>query len=705
MSVKTLSNYELSDMTIRYVLNEETKIVGLLIVPSSVSSKVHEQKSYSIDSLVQVKVIGEDYPNQYAQGLSMRNSQSVMNFKYFSQEFKEDNNGKKIITVLKNDRNHEIHHVLIWHNGYDALEVYSTFINNSHEKASIEMLSSFSLTGITPFEADDAPETLLMHRMRSSWSAEGRLDTVPVEDFQLEPSWGKYGVRCEKFGQVGSLPVRKFFPFVAIEDKKNQVVWGAQLAHAASWQMEVYRVDDALSISGGLADREFGHWVKDIQSGECFTTPGSILSVAVGNIDIISHRLTSMQNRAMEMVPEIEKELPVIFNEYCTTWGKPSYENIKKNAEILRGKGIQYFVIDAGWYAQEGRSWDFSMGDWNPCAELFPQGIEKAVEVIRECGMIPGIWFEFEVCGRYSDAFHNNEHHLKRDGYAITSGDRRFWDMRDSFVIEYLSEKVIGFIKKYNFGYLKIDYNDTIGIGCDGAESQGEGLRQHIAAVQNFINKIKDEIPHIVIENCSSGGHRLEPSMMAITSMASFSDAHECLEAPIIAANLHRVILPRQNQIWAVLKKEDSQKRMVYTMVNTFLGRMCLSGDIQDLNEKQWDIIERGIGFYKKITPVIKNGFSYRFGTKIKTYRQPAGWQGILRVSTDKKEMIVLIHSFKKGEEVGKVQIQLPNGYSYRIEDVYTDDGTDIYIEEDKLICNINEAFKAIAVYIKTDKD
>ncbi|WP_246599586.1 glycoside hydrolase family 36 protein [Clostridium lacusfryxellense] len=630
----------------------------------------------------------------------MRNSQSVINFKYFSQNINEDRYGKTITTILKNDKNHEIHHKLVWQKGYGALEVYNTFVNNDNIKVTLEMLSSFSLTGITPFEVGDTPESLLVHRIRSCWSAEGRLDTSSVEDLQLEPSWGMYGIRCEKFGQVGSMPVRKFFPFVAVEDKINHVLWGVQLAHGASWQMEICRVDDALSLSGGLADREFGHWVKNVQPGENFTTPKAVISVAEGNIDVIANRLTQMQNRPMEMLPETEKELPIIFNEFCTTWGKPSYDNIKELAESLKGKGIKYFVIDAGWYAQKGRKWDFSMGDWRPCVELFPEGIEKAVEVIRECGMIPGIWFEFEVCGRYSDAFHNTDHQLKRDGFSITSGDRRFWDMRDSFVIEYLSKHVIEFIKKYGFEYLKIDYNDSIGIGCDGAESQGEGLRQHIASTQNFIKKIRAEIPNIVLENCSSGGHRLEPSMMAITSMSSFSDAHECIESPIIAANLHRVILPRQSQVWAVLRKRASEKRLVYTMVGTFLGRMCLSGDIVDLSEIQWDIIKKGIDFYNKIASVIKNGFSYRFGPKVKSYRHPKGWQAILRVSTDKKEIVAIIHSFE-GEAVGEIQIQLPSNYSYRIEDIYTDDVAKIFINEDKLVCNISEEFKAIAVYIK----
>ena len=42
-----------------------------------------------------------------------------------------------------------------------------------------------------------------------------------------------------------------------------------------------------------------------------------------------------------------------------------------------------------------------------------------------------------------------------------------------------------------------MDYNDTIGIGCDGAESLGEGLRRDREASVNFVRKVKEEIPGI----------------------------------------------------------------------------------------------------------------------------------------------------------------------------------------------------------------
>lgn len=69
------------------------------------------------------------------------------------------------------------------------MEVVSSIINESMSSIRLEMLSSFTLGAITPFIDGMAPETMLLHRLRSTWSAEGRLVSETLEELQLEPSW------------------------------------------------------------------------------------------------------------------------------------------------------------------------------------------------------------------------------------------------------------------------------------------------------------------------------------------------------------------------------------------------------------------------------------------------------------------------------------------------------------------------------------
>lgn len=703
MIKKIYKEFILGDMRACYVQDEETGSMELVLLPADMDYQVaYREKPYS-DSLVQVKLVGDTYAGGYAGGRTMRQSASVAALVFKGQEKKQENGETVIRTDLSDERGYQYRHFLVWKEGKKSLLSYTEFENRSNMKAGLELLSSFSLGGISPFVGADESGKLKLHRIRSVWSMEGRAESQFMEDLQLEPSWGGHAVRCERYGQVGSMPVNGYFPYAVIEDTKSDLFWGAMICHNASWQMEVYRRGDDVNLSGGLADYDFGHWMKEIVPGETFATPTAILSVCRGGgIDGISQRMTAAMEDAVNQGPKSEQELPIIFNEYCTTWGCPSHENICGILEAIKDRGFSYFVIDCGWYKQEGIPWDVAMGDYLVSKELFPKGLDKTVEAIKAHGMKAGIWFEIDNVGEKAESYQKTEHLLTRNGAPLSTSMRRFWDMRQAWVQNYLEERVIGTLEKYGFSYMKMDYNDTIGTGCDGAESLGEGLRQNMEASLAFIRKVKERIPGIILENCSSGGHKLEPLMMSECSMASFSDAHECEEIPIIAASLHRVILPRQSQIWAVIRKDDSLKRIAYSIANTFLGRMCLSGDVTKLSAQQWEVIDRGIAFYKKAAPIIKDGYSRLYGPKVLNYRHPAGWQCLVRseggLERERKDgLLAVFHSFN-GEHEGALEVPLPADGEYRIGAVYSDAEANVSVAKDRLICYIPEDMRAVAV-------
>lgn len=631
----------------------------------------------------------------------MRNSESVRKLKFSEQTDESIGEQLQVNTIMMDEDGHRLIHHLVWLKNMPYVRISCTFENQSKRDCCLEMFESFSLGGLSPYMQGDGNGTLWLHRVRSVWSQEGRHETIPVEDLQLEPAWDPHAVRCERFGQAGSMPVNRFFPFAAIEDRKNHIFWGAQIAHPASWQMEVYRKDNGLALSGGLADRELGHWMKHVEPGKNFTTPEAIVSTAhTDSFDIFTGRLTTAGLvEGFLKAPESEQDLPIVFNEYCTTWGNPSHENICEIVDAIKGKGFKYFVIDCGWYKENGIPWDIGMGDYEVSSELFPDGMEKTVQVIKDAGMIPGIWFEIENVGSASRAYHLTEHLLHKDNVVLTTYFRRFWDMQDPWVDEYLTDKVIGTLKKYGFGYMKIDYNETIGIGCDGAESPGEALRKNMEATVLFIEKVKEEVPGIVLENCASGGHRLEPKMMSVMSMASFSDAHECEEIPIIAANLHRVIHPTQSQIWAVIRQDDSLKRIAYSISNTFLGRMCISGDVTQLAPEKWNLIEQGISFYGKIKDIIKEGQSYRYGPKIKSARHPEGWQALLRVGKNKQAYVV-IHVFD-GKLPEVIEIELPEDAPDHIRQIYAHQEMEVSIKDRKIYYRPSENKSAVTLWLE----
>lgn len=636
-------------MCATYLLNSKEHAV-LFLLPAGKAAELDTEKNLGAlenSSLVHL-LLSRDDPGFFSNSYKL--SETLDTLKYCDQRVTEDADRTTVVTTETSERGYGIRHYLVWMHGDAGVSTYTEFFNESGETLYLDYLTSASLDGLSPYLPNEGSGDLVFHRFKAGWSMEGLLQSDDLISLGLERAWAMSG-ECLKLGAIGSRPVREYHPYAALEDTKNGVIWGAYLAHNASWQMELSRVVNSVSLSIGLADYQFGHWRKTVPHKTSFSSPVAYLSVANGGIAELSNRLLSMRHRAIDALNEAN-DMAITYNDYATTWGHPTHAAMSHMADLLSRGKTKYLVMDAGWFAPRG-----SNGDWVVNSESFPNGLRAYCDEIRAKGMIPGIWMEFENIGAKARLFERaNDLVLRRDGHpivghVINGGMGKFWDFRKSEVVEYLTEKVIRFLRDNGFGYLKIDYNASIGIGIDGEESIGENLRAHMQLVRDFIRRIREGVPGIVIENCASGGCRLEPSMMDITEMSSASDTHEVLECAVVSANLHYLTPPRQNQIWASLHPEYSPERFSYVISQVFLGRLCWSGHIADLSDAQREEMFRAEMFYERVAPIIKHGNSYIYRTRPCSFRSPRGTQTVVRYSEDGEAALIVLHSFAEPEE------------------------------------------------------
>ena len=634
--------YTFGDTAVRYIQTPDLG-VGLSLLPADLP--VEDVDALCCDSMVQAALRGARNLIDYTQGVTMRNSSSVL-LSVQSQR----REGDAVVTVLSDGQGNEYVHHLEYDAATGVFALWAEYRNRSAEARTLESLQSFSISGIFhPAREKIGTAGLRLVRMTSAWSRECRLRSDEFCDLGLDMSWGRYGVKCERFGQVGSMPNRGYFPFAAVQG--GGVTWAAMLEAPYSWQLEVYQERETCALSGGLADYEFGRWCKTIPAGGQFATHRAYLCVkCTENIDDVCNDFVHYQDARLS-VPASEEEMPVLFNEYCTTWGTPSEENIAAILESIRGIPFGTFVIDAGWYLPENCGWCNAIGDWNESRKLFPHGIGAVVSAINAAGMQAGVWFEFENVGRDSAKFADEKSLLHRDGVPLTSKNRRFLDLRKPGVQRYLQKKMLDFLAEKGFSYIKIDYNDTFGMGGDGAESFGESGRQITEESLAYLDRLKAAVPGIVIENCSSGGSRIEPLRMCKVSMCSFSDAHECREIPLVAANVSRVVPARQSQIWAVIRKEDTVDRIVWSMTAAMFGRICVSGDVHEINEAQKAKIKEGVEFYNAVKDVVRGGNISAFFCDVRYFREPKGCQIYQKTAPDGRRMLVLVHCFERPYE------------------------------------------------------
>ncbi len=698
-------DYEFGSTLVRYIISEESSKVFLNLLPKDAKKQPTEKyETYEkggqfpdnfdwFDGALFHLSLSHHARSPYANGYKLGNSYDDMYFK--SQNVIKEKDKTIIETLVVSDEGYEVLHRLTNYNGEGGFEVSSTFTNKTGKTVALEMFEGASLDCLSPYSEDDGSKDVLIHLFRSGWATEGNHFTCTLPELNIGKAWGG-NFSNFKIGSHGSRATSEYFPFAAVEDTAANVLWGIQLYCMSPWQMEFSRMGRGLSFSGGLSDGTTGNWTKNIKDGESFTAPKALIAAATGDISELADIFLKMRDKEIKAYGE--EGMPIIFNEWCTSWGTPSHEKNLALARKLKNSKVKYFVMDAGWY-------DGTIGDWTPKAEIFPKGLKAYADDIKAEGFVPGIWMEFECTNegsKFSTPKYDNMH-LKHNGSVIWGqvGKGRkesFWDFRDPDTVSLLEEKVIKFLKDNGFGYLKVDYNANIGSCCDGAESGGEGLRQHIFAVQAFFEKIRKGVPGIIIENCASGGMRLEPSIMALTAMSSFSDAHESVDIPVIAANLQYLLPPCQSQVWCTLRKEFDDNRFAYTSSAGFLGRLCWSGDIMEMSEKQMSKIHRVEEFYDEVSNIIRHGKSKILRTeKLINFRYPKGTQAVLRYAENGDKALLVYHCFEEPE-----RLEIPITGCWKIEKALYN--ADISVSDKITIDERKEIFGNVILLKKVDE-
>lgn len=666
------SIYRLNGISLVYIVRDG--VVAFACVPNETEDLLLEEKLLKlskgskypeIDPMVQIALRGDEPRRDFSAGSTTFNSSASYLLKAYDWKIFETAGEVKAVTYFKTEDGLLARHIVKQVKGYKAIEIYVEVENQTDKLITFDRVSSFTLNAITPFCEKNDMQNIVLHRLRSNWSAEGRKESLPLSNFDFEDSWSCLGIRVERFGALGSMPARGFIPFAAIEDKNVGVTWAVQQDAVSSWQIELLHRYGSVNLSGGLADRLFGHWRKNLPSGEMFTTPSAYISCVSGNLDAACAVLTKYHDTLYKF-PESEQSLPVVYNEYLSSWGQPSMQNICPQLKKARELGAKYFVIDAGWFCTVN---DDLLGDWEVAENKFPNGLsEFSNEALNEGFEKGGIWYEFESVTENSKVYKEHPDWLVyEDGLIVKRKSRAFLDFRKPEVVDYLTQRVISRLNTDNLTYIKIDYNENIGLGADGAESPAEGLRLHMQNVAFFMKKLRDEVPGLVMETCSSGGMRHSVFFDTVGSMVSFSDAHENADGAVVAMNLQRIVQPRTMQIWASILPSHDLDEVYFTMVKAMLGRICISGKITELSKETEEVVKRGVVFYEQIKDVIKDGDTTLIDTdEITSLEKPRGVITLQRYSRSGDKMLCYAMCFGKDERVATFDT-----YGYKLQSYY----------------------------------
>jgi alpha-galactosidase len=488
--------------------------------------------------------------------------------------------------------------------GVPAVQASTTIRITGSNPVTLHAVSSLATGAFRPGGGADGIDILWAE---NDWLAEGRWQWRPLRHYRL-PDVDLAQHRQNPRGALvlashGSWSSGEYLPMGVLVDNLSETAWAFQVEHNGAWRWEVgERLDGVYLAMHGPVDGDH-QWRLTLDPGQEFTSVPVGLGVGHAGAESAVEALTSYRRAIVRPHPD-RHELPVVFNDFMNTLrGDPTTERLLPLIAAAGRAGAEYFCIDAGWYAEDGAWWD-SVGAWEPSTTRFPNGLSEVIDQIRAAGMQPGLWLEPEVVGMRSPLAESlpSSAFFQRNGHRQVENGRYHVDLRHPAVVAHLDATIDRLVDDFGIRYFKLDYNVNPGPGTDtGTEAPGTGLLAHNRAHLRWLESVLDRHPGLVLENCGSGGMRMDYAMLARLQLQSTSDQENPLRYPPIAASAPMAILPEQSASWAYPQPEMSDEEIAFTMCTSLLGRLYLSGHLNRMSSGQLALVRDGVDTYRTL--------------------------------------------------------------------------------------------------------
>lgn len=199
-----------------------------------------------------------------------------------------------------------------------------------------------------------------------------------------------------------------------------------------------------------------------------------------------------------------------------------SFTEILGHAVVERHRNFgimpEVFWLDAGWYegnnapesSAQGRNWYTTAGSWKADPHRFPNGLKPLADDIHRSGAKLMVWFEPERV--YEGSTIDREHPELL--IKLNDGNKsRLLNLGDPAALDFICHTIGDFIEENGIDYYRQDFN--MAPAPYWAQNDPEGRKgiseiRHIEGLYKFWDYLLERFPEMLIDNCASGGRRLD---------------------------------------------------------------------------------------------------------------------------------------------------------------------------------------------------
>ncbi len=356
--------------------------------------------------------------------------------------------------------------------------------------------------------------------------------------------------------------------------------------------------------------------------GESFQTPEMIMVYSAAGLGEMTRSFHRLYREHLIRSPYLHKMPPVLINNWEGTYFDFDEEKLIGIARESAKLGIEMLVMDDGWFGDRHDD-NRSLGDWQVNEHKLKGGLKYLVEQVNALGMKFGIWIEPEMVSEDSRLYreHPDWAFAVPGRKPALSRNQCVLDISRREVRDYIMDQVFAVLHSANVEYVKWDMNRPLTDLAGAAlppDRQGELYHRYVLGVYEMQQRLIQEFPELLLENCSGGGGRFDPGMLYYSPQIWCSDDTDAIERlsiqestamlyPLSAIGAHISACPNHT----VGRVTPFETRGYVALAGTFGYEL----DITALGAEEAAMVRKQTAMYHRFSGMVREGVYYRIAS------------------------------------------------------------------------------------------
>ena len=391
---------------------------------------------------------------------------------------------------------------------------------------------------------------------------------------------------------------------------------------------------DQTRIQMGLTDELFAY---PLEAGAEFIAPEVILSYTNKGLSRLSQQYHHCIMNHICQGKYVHANRPVLINSWEAAYFDFTGDTIVELAKEAKALGIDMVVMDDGWFGKRNDD-NSSLGDWYVNEEKLGGTLTKLIERVNAEGVKFGIWIEPEMVSEDSDLYREHPE------WAITIPGRKPVRSRYQLVLDFsrkevrdeIFKRICAVLDQGNVEYIKWDMNRSL------ADIYAPNVTyDYVLGVYDFLEKLTNRYPDILIEGCSGGGGRFDAGMLYYTPQIWCSDNTDAINRTRIqyGTSFFYPVAAMGSHVSAVPNHQTGRVTSMHTRgVAAMSGTFGYELNPALLNAKEKAEIRAQLAQYREYQELIREGDYYRLSNPFQD--NFAAW---MVVSDDRSKALVSV--------------------------------------------------------------